>query len=279
MAGHALQAVSKCRAFVPARRSENIWNAQTTSILKRICMPRCLYSSVPQSSAMMMSYVRRGRAIVWSMATLTFLATLHTVFVVFFVATGSQNASAEGPGLRIKVRIADEPTSVVSVAPDLSGLRLNRLWPRKNGPFPRALHSNGVAEVASGTSALLRPKQGHTQIGGRFIRRADDRPGGVESVSERERAELVLARLRAFKGPIRARCRGVQALVSAVGVVGMFAAIAGAMLGLWLDEAIESEDEGECFSYWDDTDDSPLESIFREEHYGIIRGGECFYGD
>jgi hypothetical protein len=224
-----------------------------------------------------MLHVRRGRAIVWTMAMLTFLATFHTVFVIFFATTGPSGTHTQDIGLRIKNRITDDPTRLKAVERELSGLHLDLLWPLKGGPLPRALHGIGVAEVAGGTSESLRPSQEHMDIGSRRIRHVIEGPG--VPVSERARAELVLARLRAFKGPVRARSRGVHALVSAVGIVGMFAAIAGAMLGLWLDEAIDSEDEGECFSYWDVTEPSLLESVSREEQYGIIRGGECFYGD
>jgi hypothetical protein len=85
--------------------------------------------------------------------------------------------------------------------------------------------------------------------------------------------EMTVARLGLYRGHGRRRARAAYAAVSAVGVMGMFAAIVGAMLGVWLDEACEDGDEEDGFSYWDDGEwdlDGDL-GWEREEHYAGMR--------
>jgi hypothetical protein len=97
--------------------------------------------------------------------------------------------------------------------------------------------------------------------------------GGGGGVSARSRMEMTVARLGLYRGHGRRRARAAYAAVSAVGVMGMFAAIVGAMLGVWLDEACEDGDEEDGFSYWDDGEwdlDGDL-GWEREEHYAGMR--------
>lgn len=96
----------------------------------------------------------------------------------------------------------------------------------------------------------------------------------VGRVHDRAQAELTVARLAAFRGSGTATARGAHAFVSALGVLGMFAAIVGAMLGLWLDEAGDGDDDdADGFCYWESDMDAD-DGAEREAHYGVMRLGE-----
>jgi hypothetical protein len=107
------------------------------------------------------------------------------------------------------------------------------------------------------------------------------------NVSTQARVETSIARLGSYRGRVRKRDGWVFAGVSGIGIVGMFSAIVGAMIGLWLDEASEDADDGDHFCFWEeatshgnersDIDDIGAE---REEHYSNMRAAGCLlYSD
>jgi hypothetical protein len=65
------------------------------------------------------------------------------------------------------------------------------------------------------------------------------------------RLEITVAKLGLYKGRGNPASTVVYAVVSTIGVMGMFAAIVGAMLGVWLDDASADADDEDRYSYWD----------------------------
>lgn len=98
-------------------------------------------------------------------------------------------------------------------------------------------------------------------------------------VSTQARIEMTVARLGIERGKKRLPKRGVFAAVSGIGVVGMYAAIVGAMLGVWLDEVSEDADDADGYSYWDCGEGADNEAGWeREDHYAGMRevGGQLY---
>lgn len=94
-----------------------------------------------------------------------------------------------------------------------------------------------------------------------------------ETVSDQARIEMRITRAGEYRGRSPGLSRVSYALVSGVGVMGMFAAIVGSMLGVWLDETTDESDDGDSYCFWDDgewdvDDDAGWE---REQHYAGMR--------
>lgn len=97
-------------------------------------------------------------------------------------------------------------------------------------------------------------------------------------VRTQSQIEMTIAKLSHYKGRGSKASRLVYAAVSTVGVMGMFAAIVGTMLGVWLDEACEDADDEDIFSYWDDGEWDHAGDLGweREEHYAGMREVGCW---
>jgi hypothetical protein len=216
--------------------------------------------------------MRTEKAVVWTVASLIFLAMLHTVVALLYSATGVP--SLQKSGLRFLRRDGHRRLEKIS------GEAGKQFLSFKHSGY--AAHGNEQPIDDStrkiGTSLEAGKSRGRSSASNKFPRSFVVDP--AKSVSGHTLTLLTLARLRAHKGPLSHRHRLAQALVSSVGIVGMFAAIVGAMLGLWLDEAGDSDEDGDDgFRYWDVSDSGPHDSAAREEQYLLLRIGECWYGD
>jgi hypothetical protein len=212
------------------------------------------------------------KAVVWTVASLIFMAMLHTLVALLYSATGVPSLPKSG----LKILRKDGHRQLEKNSGEAGQQFL---------PFPHTGYAalgneqpNDDSSHRTGTSFKAGKSRGRSSATNRIPRRFVVDP--TSSVSGHTQALLTLARLRAHKGPASHRHRLAQALVSAVGIVGMFAAIVGAMLGLWLEEAGDSDDDGEDgFRYWDVSESGPHDSAAREEQYLLLRIGECWYGD
>lgn len=93
-----------------------------------------------------------------------------------------------------------------------------------------------------------------------------------QRVSTQARVEMTVARLGIGRAKGKLQKRGVFAAVSGMGVIGMYAAIVGAMVGVWLEEVNEDADDDDGFSYWDNIEDTEEDmGRERERHYGGMR--------
>lgn len=94
-----------------------------------------------------------------------------------------------------------------------------------------------------------------------------------ETVSDQSRIEMRVAKVGEYRGRSPGLSRVSYALVSGVGVMGMFAAIVGSMLGVWLDETTDESEDSDGYCFWDDGEwdiggDVGWE---REQHYAGMR--------
>lgn len=96
-------------------------------------------------------------------------------------------------------------------------------------------------------------------------------------VNLQSQIEMTVSKLSLYKGRGTRTSRFVYAAVSTIGVMGMFSAIVGAMLGVWLDEACDDGDDEDGFAYWDDGEWDTEGDLGweREEHYAGMREVGC----
>lgn len=97
------------------------------------------------------------------------------------------------------------------------------------------------------------------------------------STNLRSHIEMTVSKLNLYKGRGTPASRLVYATVSTFGVMGMFSAIVGAMLGVWLDEACDDADDDDGFAYWDDGEWDTEGDLGweREDHYSGMREVGC----
>lgn len=96
-------------------------------------------------------------------------------------------------------------------------------------------------------------------------------------VNLQSQIEMTVSKLNLYKGRGTSASRVVYAAVSTFGVMGMFSAIVGAMLGVWLDEACDDADDDDGFAYWDDGEWDTEGDLGweREDHYSGMREVGC----
>jgi hypothetical protein len=137
--------------------------------------------------------------------------------------------------------------------------------------------------AAAAMREVERPKASGEAAASRWRMQAN-----IVDISTLARVEISMAKLGSHRGSGKGRNGWLYAAVSGVGIVGMFAAIVGAMIGLWLDEASEDGEEEDQFCYWDvadgeiETSAGPIAAVGaeREEHYMQMRAaGGLFYSE
>lgn len=79
-----------------------------------------------------------------------------------------------------------------------------------------------------------------------------------------------MSRLSSYPGPGRGPSRVIHAFVSMIGILGMFAAVTGALFGPWIAEGEEDEDG---FQFWDTCEGEygKETGCEREEQYRLLR--------
>lgn len=97
----------------------------------------------------------------------------------------------------------------------------------------------------------------------------------LPELTQRQRIRHILQRLSRFEGSGRPSVRVVHAAVSMIGVLGMFSAIVGAIVGPWVADTADDTIDEDRFSYWvredDDEDDERCCGVLREERYWLVR--------
>lgn len=78
-----------------------------------------------------------------------------------------------------------------------------------------------------------------------------------------------LTLLREYTGPVRGGAAVKLSAIVFVGLLGMFAAVVGALLGSRMWETVDNTDIGA--SIWADSDDEDCEPISREQVYEALR--------
>lgn len=103
---------------------------------------------------------------------------------------------------------------------------------------------------------------------------SDDEYTLVE-LTQRQRIRHILQRLSRYEGSGRGSARVVHAVVSMIGVLGMFSAIVGAIAGPWVADTADDTIDDDRFSYWvreeDDEDEERCSGALREERYWLVR--------
>jgi hypothetical protein len=139
------------------------------------------------------------------------------------------------------------------------------------------------ARAAAAMREGERPKASVEAAANRWMLQAN-----IVDISTVARVEISMAKLGSHRGSGKGRNGWLYAAVSGVGIVGMFAAIVGAMIGLWLDEASEDGEEEDQFCYWDvaeaeiETSAGLVAAVGaeREEHYMQMRAaGGLLYSE
>lgn len=94
-------------------------------------------------------------------------------------------------------------------------------------------------------------------------------------ISQQQRSLHIVYRLSRFSGTGRGASRISNVIVSCVGIIGMFSAIVGALIGPWLAEIRESSDD-ERFTFWvneeeEEENNEHICGFSREEKYSFHR--------
>lgn len=98
-------------------------------------------------------------------------------------------------------------------------------------------------------------------------------PLDTRRVSAQARIEMRIAKAGVYRGLSPGVSRFANAFVSGLGVMGMFSAIVGSMLGVWLDETADHSDDSDGYCYWDyeEWDVDGDVGWEREQHYAGMR--------
>lgn len=170
-------------------------------------------------------------------------------------------------------------------------MRLRGMRTVAGGTFLAAVaHAVAVQNVSSGSGgksqaeSQLQEKSDHLQLfPSQVLVHPDSRRENSDSaekptlVNLQSQIEMTVSKLNLYKGRGTPASRFVYATVSTFGVMGMFSAIVGALLGVWLDEACDDADDDDGFAYWDDGEWDTEGDLGweREDHYSGMREVGC----
>lgn len=95
-------------------------------------------------------------------------------------------------------------------------------------------------------------------------------------MTQQQRSRHIMLRLSHFSGSGKGFARIAHVVVSLVGIIGMFSAIVGALIGPWLADTGEDGMDEDRFAYWvrpddDDERDDRTCGLAREDKYGLQR--------